>query len=216
MQKIFSLLTVGVVICLLAACDMSTPSNMNVSKISVKESFVTKTFDAYNFDEAEANRIAKDYMNNSRGSMTITVSYLADKNDTNKVTARKNAKVFKSNFFKLGVENVSITVVPVTERKHAEKLVVSYKTLVASAPKECSSIIGLDGAETMFNADEYQFGCHTKTAISKMIVDPADLLGKSGSVDAESRRMGVTVERFKSGEANKPIKGFNASDIGVK
>ncbi len=216
MQKIFSLLAIVLIIGALSACDMSTPSQVNASKISVKENFVTKTFDVHRFDEAEANRLAQDIVQNGNSAMNLTISYLPDEYDANIEIAREDLAIFRGKFALRGVQNIEVVTVPVNRKSDAGKLIVSYKSLVASAPKECSSIIGLVGGENMDGMNGYEFGCSMKSAISKMVADPADLLGRSSSSPVESRRQGAVVENYKSGVPNEPLKGFNASDIGVR
>jgi hypothetical protein len=53
-----------------------------------------------------------------------------------------------------------------------------------------------------------------KTAMSRMIVDPSDMKGRAGTQNNDSRRLGATVETYKSGKPNEPMKGFQASKVG--
>ena len=198
----------------LSACDVTTPSMINTGKIRIKNQMVTKTFDVHNFDEAFANEIAQDVIRNGRSKMTLTLSYFAE-DRANRVIAEKSGQIFKQAFKDRGVYNVKIVTVPVDNKNSAGKLVVTYKSLVAEAPEECTRIIGSDGADSMEAVDKYQFGCNTKMTISKMVADPSDLLGKSGSSGVESRRSGATVENYKTGTPNNPMGGYQASNIGT-
>ena len=214
LQKIFSLLLIAAVAVSVSACDVSTPSKMNISKIRVKNQMVTETFDATRIDNGAINYFAENFKKNGSGKMTLTVSYL-DGDRSLRVQAEKNGAMYKKAFQKRGVSNVSVVTVPIEDKQYADKLVVSYQALVALAPKNCASMPGHSGSDNLEGIDNYKFGCNTKMIMSKMVADPSDLLGKSGKGDIESRRAGATVESYKAGTPNEPIGGFNASSIGT-
>ncbi|MCE9508442.1 MAG: CpaD family pilus assembly protein [Alphaproteobacteria bacterium] len=198
----------------LSACDVTTPSQMMTQKIRIKDHIVTQTLDAGRIDPARLNVIADDFTQKaSNRKMALTVSYLAGDAKREGV-ARKQGNAYKKAFEQRGVAGISVATVPLADKQYAGKVVVTYKVQAALAPKDCKNIPGYQGADDLDAADQYQFGCNMKTAVSRMIADPSDLLGKGGTQDNDSRRSGAVVETYKSGKPNQPMKGFQASQVG--
>jgi type IV pilus biogenesis protein CpaD/CtpE len=211
--RLVSLAAALVTVLALSACDVSTPSQVTTEQIRLKDKMVTEVLDARHVDAARINVIADEFMHKAKGGMTLTVSYLFG--DFSAMdAAQKQADVFKKSFEKRGVPNVSVVIVPMAEQQYADKVVVTYKALLALPPKNCRRIPGYEGSETLAEVDEYQYGCEMKTAMSRMIADPSDLNGKAGSQDNDSRRDGATVETYRSGKPNDAMKGYQASKIG--
>jgi type IV pilus biogenesis protein CpaD/CtpE len=199
----------------LSACDVTTPSQVTTQKIRIKDHIVTQTLDAGRIDPARLNVIADDFTRKaSNGKMTLTVSYLSG-DVRREGVARSQGNAYKKAFEQRGVSGVSVATVPIADKQYAGKVVVMYKAQSALAPKDCKNITGYQGADDMDAADQYQFGCNTKTAVSRMIADPSDLMGKGGTQNDDSRRSGAVVETYKSGKPNQPMKGFQASQVGA-
>lgn len=196
----------------LSAC-VSTPSTLNVDKMVVREKFVTKTFDVRSFSEADISSMANEIENKGLGSVNLNVSYLIDEPDS-RWEFKSIADKVKKSLIKKGIANVRVVDIPVDKPEQSGKLVISYKTKVAEAPEECTEMTGVHGAGDMEDASNYRISCGYKMNLSKMIADPSDLLGKADNENVESRRAGATVEKYKSGEANENLKGYQASEIG--
>jgi len=212
--KIFSLVIISLAVMGLSACDVTTPSRVNTGKIIIKNKMVVKTLDATRIDEAHVDAIASNFINTGNGQLTINMSYLTGKR-ARRVIAEKQGLSYKKAFKKSGDMNVSIVTIPVDNIKDAGKAIITYQALVAIPPKGCTPIVGNRGADTLKGSKAYKFGCNSRINLSKMVVNPTDLLGKDSKSKGDSRRLGATVEQYKSGTPNKRMGGFTASSIGT-
>ena len=205
----------GVVLAVLslAACELSTPSQIHTGKIRVTNQIVAETLDAKRIDAGRINVIADNFVQNGRGDMVLTVSYLND-DPKRAVEAAIQGNDYKAAFAKRGVSNISVETVGVQDRQYAGQVVATYPALVALPPKDCGRIPGYMGADDLEAGDNYKFGCETKAMLSKMVSNPSDLLGRAGTQDNDSRRSGILAEPYKAGTPNKPMTGFQASSIG--
>jgi len=212
-KKIITLASAVALSLSVTACDLSTPSRLNIGKITVSNKIVSKSFDLSKIDEPMIREMVDDIKTAGEDSATINISYFKG-DDSNMQLMMQEAKVVKEKFISFGVHNVSVVSIPVDEQRNIGKLVIYYKTKVAEAPDECTEMVGIKGAGDNTEMEDYSVGCSYKTAVSKMIADPDDLLGYEKASDIESRRVGATVEKYKAGVPNEKINGYSASDYG--
>ncbi|MBI3440776.1 MAG: hypothetical protein HY052_03060 [Proteobacteria bacterium] len=197
----------------LSACDVSTPSHVTTGKIQVHEQMVAKTLDAGHVDMASVSRIADHFIQTGKGEMVLTIPYLPGY-PSSADRAEQRGSDYKKAFRQRGVSAFSVVTVPVKDRKYMSKAVVTYSAMTATPSEGCSALPGGQGADNMETIDEYRFGCDMQTALSRMIVDPSDLLGKAGTQNNDSRRSGPIIDPYKAGTPNQQMKGYQASGIG--
>ena len=114
-----------------------------------------------------------------------------------------------------GAGALKVDLVAVTDPDMLGKAVVSYNVLAVQPPVGCERrLTGYQGADTLEDMHNYRIGCETRTAISKMIVNPEDLQGRAGTVSGDSRRQGTVTERYMGGEGMERLDTTNASGIG--
>jgi len=212
-MKNLRLTLVVIMVCGLAACNMSNKSSLDVGKIRVKEQYVTKSYDLYRFDNSLAKMIANEMIAQGENKVVLNISYLNGDAD-NKNLMMQEGKLIKNKFKEYGISDARLEAVPVDDNKNTGKLVIYYKSKVALAPAGCTDMVGINGAVDSETAEEYSVGCNSKMVFSKMIADPNDLLGETRYGEVDSRRAGATVEKYKTGEPNGDIQGVSASDIG--
>ncbi|MFH1158896.1 MAG: CpaD family pilus assembly lipoprotein [Pseudomonadota bacterium] len=199
----------------LSACDASLPSQVQTGKVRLREQIVTEVLDSSRVDPARVNVLADHVKRNGRGAVTLTVSWLSG--DARRAhVAERQGDAYKKAFEKRGVSGVHVATVPVADERYVNKVVVAYQALVALPSGDCGRITGYQGADNLEAIDQYKFGCETQMAVSRMIVDPSDLMGKAGAQDNDSRRAGASVEAYKAGTPNTPMQGFQASSIGTQ
>ncbi len=199
----------------LSACDVSTPSNISLSPIRLKDQDATVALDAAHVDADRVTALADDYMEKGRGPMSLVASYPANAGADAVSTARAQGAAWQKAFEKRGIDNVGLTLVPLAPGEPgAGTVVMHYRTLAALPPKNCTRLPGHNGADTMGVVYDYNFGCETQTAVSKMLVDPSDLDGKAGAQESEASRAAKVVEKHKAGTPNEQLKGFSASTVG--
>jgi pilus biogenesis lipoprotein CpaD len=201
------------IVLLLSACSMATPSQVRTGEIRIEDRMKTVNIDPSTLTADQAGMIAEDYQRNGRGKMAVVVSYVRA-NPAARIKAEQQSVKIAQVFAAKGVRNMKVNMVAVNTVNHAEQAVVSYMAVTALPPRNCTRMPGYNGSDTLDNAMDYSFGCETQTLVSKMIVNPEDLMGRDGTPDGESRRHGTIVERYKSGTRNTPLEGqINASDV---
>ncbi len=213
MKKLFSMAGILTMALSMSACDMSTPSHLQVNKMVLREKAVAKSLEADHVDMAGVAVIAHDYTNRGKGAMVLNVPYEAH-SDAAKKMAQGYGSSYQKAFIKSGVSDVSMVMVPVTDKNDAQKIVITYEALAALPADGCRRLPGHDGPDNMDAVDGYAFGCEMQLQMSKMIANPADLAGRAGVQDNDSRRSGPFTEPYKSGVPNKKIQGYSASGIG--
>lgn len=174
----------------------------------------TASLDAFYIDRIKLDGIINDYKVNGDGGPLRLVMAYTEKDNADRADAERRGRIYKETFAAQGVPGVDVDYVPVQDKQLRNHAVLSYTALQALPPEDCRSMTGYHGADTLEDVSTYSFGCETKSALSQMIVRPADLVGSSGLPDSESRRQGALVERFMSGQPNERMEGLGASEVG--
>lgn len=200
---------------LLPACkaevlDLTSPSSVHTGKIKVKDEMVTGTLSASHVDAARVSATAHGILRSEGREATLTIPYLPGDEDH----ARKIGNDYRELFASEGVAKLTVDFISVKDPEIAKEAVIVYRALVAAPSAACKSLPGKNGGEIMQDAADYEFRCETQAVVSKMVSDPADLLGRSGSAEGDSRRAGTLQEHHASGTPNDPLKGMSASKVG--
>ncbi len=197
----------------LSACNMTTPSQLKTGDIRVHTDMKTVALSAVQVDGHAVSQIAEDYRTNGRSQPRITMPYIAGQ-PLSQVAAEKQAADYKRAFAAQGISEVKTDLVAVTDAAYSKTAVVSYNTRQALPPEDCRRITGYQGADTRSDVEKYGMGCEVKTAISRMIVRPDDLLGRDGTEPDDSSRQGAKVQDYKDGKKNEKLDGIQATTIG--
>ena len=209
----FSLVGLFSAVLLLSACDMTTPSQVETGHIRLQENMKTVTVHPAAPDAAAVSKIAEDYKRNARGKMAMIIPYKAGQ-PAEELQAKRYGSQWQQTMAKAGVKEMDVNYVGVEDPQFLSRAVISYPSLQAMPPEGCRRLTGYQGADSIEDVYDYRMGCETKTAISKMIVDPEDLLGRDSNANSEARRQGAVVENYMSGTPNEPLEGGRASDVG--
>ena len=196
----------------LSACDVTTPSDINTSKLKIKDQIVAETLSASQVDLKSVAAIAPKVLRNGNRELTLTVPYLPG----GEAWARDLGEAYGNAFVKQGVRHVSVALLAMTDPQDTKKIVATYQALVAKQAEDCSRIPGYQGPVGMDNYNGYQYGCETQGQLARMIADPTDLLGKKAPSEADSRRNGAIIEPYMAGTPNQPLQGMSASSIGAQ
>lgn len=198
----------------LSACDVSVPSQLETGHMRLAEETRSVALPAAKPDAAVARRVAADFRDNGRGDIHLVMPYRSG-DPLHETQARRLGKEWQVAFAKGGAGAVKVEYVGMTDAALLDRAVVSYNVLAALPPAGCGQrLTGYQGGDTMEDLQNYRIGCETRTAFSKMIVNPEDLQGRSGSEPGDSRRQGTVAERYMSGEPMEPLDATSASGIG--
>jgi type IV pilus biogenesis protein CpaD/CtpE len=198
---------------LLTGCDMTTPSQVETGHIRLQENMKTVTVHPAAPDAAAAARIAEDFKRNARGKMAMVIPYKAGQ-PAEELQAKRYGNQWKETLAKAGVREMDVSYVGVEDPQFLSRAVISYPALQALPPDGCRRLTGYQGADSIEDVHNYRIGCEVKTAVSKMIVDSEDLMGRESGTASEARRQGTVVEGYMSGTPNEPLEGGRSSDIG--
>lgn len=198
---------------LLSGCDMTTPSQVETGHIRLQEDMKSVTVNPVKADARQVLSIADEYKRVSRGKMSMVIPYQKG-SPAEEVKARRQGRDWQQHFAKEGIHTLDVSYVGVEDPRLLSQAVISYPALQAHAPEGCRRLTGVYGADSLEDVHAYRMGCETKSAISKMIVHPEDLLGRGNTEKADSRRAGTVVEGYLSGTPNEPLDGGRASDVG--
>lgn len=197
----------------LGACTMTTPSQVEVDRLTIKEGYTTSTVMRDEINMAYWGTVADDYGRNSQGPLNIYVAYPSGVMGAN-VVADRLSKEYKAALVGRGLHAVNSYIVPIENLDESNRVIISFKSLKADVPEDCPSMTGRYGSETLYDAREYKIGCENMRYTAKMVSDPADLLGRSITRDADSRRAGKLVERYRIGEEFEALESSSTSDVG--
>lgn len=197
----------------LAACDMTVPSQLETGHIRLSEQTRSLVLDAGKPDEAAARQAAKAFAQNGRGGQQLLVPYLGG-DPLQETSARKSGAAWQALLAKNGMPDVQVDYVAVEDAALLKRAVLSYNVLSAQAPDGCvQRLTGYQGGDTLEDMHSYRIGCETRTALSKMIVNPEDLRGRDGTAPADSRRQGIVAERHMSGEKSEALDTSSTSSV---
>jgi len=92
---------------------------------------------------------------------------------------------------------------------------VSFDTVQAQAPSDCTTMPGLEKNTTTRFIDDYKFGCSVETMVARQIARPSDLEGVSGLDDKDGgRRETNIVESYAAGEPQPDLESIGRSELG--
>lgn len=185
----------------LAACTMTTPSQLRTGQVQLEENAAVYTYPLANVSDAQLRSIARDHAARGRGDAVVTVSY-PQGNTQARSAAQSSMRHVLGVLQGAGMKNTTVDYVAVSDPQLAGQAVFSYPALYARAPDHCKRIPGYQGAGSLDDIEDYQVSCESKSILSRMVARPADLLGNDGKGMGTGRRAGAVVETYQSGEPN--------------
>lgn len=187
---------------ILAACNMTTPSQLRTGQIQMKEDVSTYSYPLKDVSAAQLRSIARDHAARGYGPASITVSYLGS-HARARQDAQKDMREILSVLQSEGMTSAKVDYVAVNDATLAGQAVFSYPALHAQAPDHCKRMPGYQGGESLEDMQDYQISCESKDVLSRMVARPADLLGNDGKGMGTGRRTGAVVETYQAGEPNE-------------
>ncbi len=193
-----------------SACDPVIPSRVNTAEMRVRRQVITKTIDAQQLDENSVAVLSESILQNGNPEVSLTMPYMHGRY----ATAVKMGAAYRRAFAARGVTHFSVAPVIVDDLRDTRDAVLSYHGLVALPSASCTQMPGHEGATNLKDAETYQYGCATQIELGREIANPADLLGQAPRTQFNSRRNGAIIDNYMKGTPNKPLQGYQASNIG--
>ena len=192
--------------------DLTEPSWTSPHRVQVREHRFVKEAALSEVSDAFFSGTASHYRRYGSGPLVLSVTYDPNLKGGMSMAASDKAAHFVSELRGKGVRDVKIDLLPVKGAGRDGKLIVSYTSYTAHAPKDCGVLPGLADTEIAYDRD-YKLGCSVETLLARQIVRPRDLLGV-GSVDSttDGRRAANISEGYRTGAQNEPLEGESASE----
>jgi type IV pilus biogenesis protein CpaD/CtpE len=201
----------------LSACEMSSPSRINMSPITVEEELKLTTVPVDQFDQDAAAAIAADYDRYGQGPVRVLVLY-----DPSQPALRAEQQAAEKGLLleDAGIRTVEVNALPVSDSTKVGVVMIDYTRLTAKVPLGCTSHPG-DGHEAIANNedgyfDDYRFGCGVDQYLVGQVARPADFLGQDTMDKAAADRAAAGLDKYRSGEDFGDLKGTNASELTTK
>lgn len=195
-----------------SGCDMTTPSQVSINKIRVRDKTFTQTLNADHVDKLQVASAAQDILHSGSSDAALLMPYA----EGGESKAWRIGNAYKKAFEARGITHLTLNVVPMEKGQPVKEAVLSYEGLTALAPADCERMLGYQGGDTLQNADAYRYGCETEANLSKMVANPSDLLGTAPHAKGDSKRNGAIIDSYMTGKPNQQLKGMTASTIGAQ
>ncbi len=194
------------------ARDLSEPSWISGNSVQVQEHSFVEEVALSDVTNEFVSKTAKHYNKYGGGPVNLSVTYNPNIKGSSSIKASGTAAKIAASFRSKGVRDVEIDVLPVGDQGQDAKLILSYTSYTAHAPKDCGVLYGFDDNKNNINRD-YEMGCTIETVMARQIARPKDLLGV-GSVNptTDGRRSGNIVETYRTGAPNEALDGLSASE----
>lgn len=204
----------------LSGCELYDPvveTQLYPVQMRLQQDISSQTFSVdQEIDEDALQHIVERYNKAGEGPVTLTLRFKEGDAAQARKAAAKGAE-YKKLLKKMDIKHTTVSMQPMPQfRQAAPEITLSYHAWQASRPVGCNPgrIPGYYGAEGAEPMSKYKMGCETETYLSRMVSNPKDLKGTSGTGHGESRREGPLLENYKTGVPNEPLEGFQASDLG--
>lgn len=197
----------------LAGCEMSAPSQINVSPIEVREQPYNDTIPVGSFSADTAKLIGENYRRFGQGPVDVTVTYAAGASETKaKNQAARVAGLLRGE----GVADVVVSTLPVNDRDQVDQLMLNYVQVSAHPPRECGDHPADTRADIAGNengrVENYRFGCGIDTYIAQQVARPKDLAGTDTLAPATADRYSNALKGYRDGKDYKKLDSKNASE----
>jgi type IV pilus biogenesis protein CpaD/CtpE len=212
MRTPFTVLTLGLSLFSLAACEMYAESHVNDRRMQVREERLVDEVPTARLNQDYVGRIAQDYSQNGRGAVDLTVTYDPTSKTNTAMHAGDEAARLARTFRKEGMTDINTSVLPVRDQGAESMTIIAYTSYQAAAPKNCGVMPGYK--DTVLEVDpSYKIGCTVESTFAQQIADPSDLLGDAElSTYRDGQATAFSVNGYRTGAQNEPLDGVTASD----
>ncbi len=198
----------------LMGCEMTSPSRVNISPITVEEHRQEKFLSIESVTPDLIQDLAEHYSQYGKGPISVLVLYPAGGAEN---MAQKNANHIANMLREAGLPIVQTETMPVSDPLKSGHVRIEYISLKAHAPKGCSPHPADSRPDVRASEDglfpDYRFGCGVDSYIAGQVARPADLLGKSDIDAAAGERGSAQLKDYREGKPFKELKGLNASEL---
>lgn len=200
---------------MLAACQQSTPSMMNTSRVELSTQTGIDQVPVSRVNDGYLSALASQYGRYGEGPIDLTISYDPSSKSYTAMKAVNQLASFSETLGRKGLSNVTTSTLPVNGQGEP-MLMVAYDMVTASAPSDCGAMEGLYDNKTSRNVGDYRFGCGVEQMLARQISRPADLRGRGTADMADGRRATNVSEAYRgvtTEHVGEELESFERKDI---
>ncbi len=191
----------------LQACspDMYKAGTLTPHRAQIVEGHYHKKYDLLRSNNLNYTDIQNHYMEYGEGSVQLVGFH--DHTNSSQALVKNSLSQLRHYLQSQGLD-VESELLPLQGQN---SLSVSYQTIEATGPKDCTTMAGYSHTDIGNNAD-YNIGCTVEALIARQVSNPRDLLGKDDMDETHHARSSVNIiNAYSTGEQNQPLGGYQAS-----
>lgn len=178
-----------------ACAPQNIPSMMNESKPQLNNETHLSQVAIAKVNAGYIRALAEDYRRFGADSMHLGLVYDPHSRQYTAMKAFEDLARIKDQLAKNGVRDVRAETIKIEGSEPV--LMVTYDTVHATAPENCSLLPGLDNNVTTRFIGDYKFGCSVDTMLANQIYRPADLAGNDQFDPGDGRRAANVTEYYR-------------------
>ena len=194
----FLLALAGVSALSLSACSMDMPTKMTESRIELSTEQYSQSYDVATLNDANFDAMADHYVRSGSSQAEVIVAYDPYSKKNTAMKANDQLARIKTELSTRGITDLKGSTLAIDHSGDSSEMIIGYESVTAGV-NDCRMMPGY--ATNHMDADfDYKLGCSVQTLMAKQVAHPADLAGRAPDTDADGRRTGAVVERYRSGE----------------
>ena len=195
----------------LSACSLHEPTRVTQNQIQAVKGHHEEMVDFRALDENARRHLAQDFEKFGNSPLDIMMTFNPSSRVTTASKARHDLNHLVADLQRHGARNIRADLMPVNDGTDYARVMISYASVSAAAPKDCPALNGLDNREISVD-DDYRFGCGRDTIFARQIAKPKHLLGNDNDSGlSEGRRAANTVEAYRTGVPNAALGGESST-----
>lgn len=208
----------GVVSFTLSACgyNLHSASEVNQNRVEITKSKSEQFYSLSLLGDRNLRLIAGDYYGHGENGVDITMLYNPKSKHMKSMEAMRAGAQISKKLRIFGVNDVRVSILPVSVYDENQSVIVSYDRYSAGKPKDCKSMAGFGGVGINVTKEDrnrgYKYGCEIENLISKQIARPKDLLGNDKMSPANGRRLSNMYDSYIDSSPNEQLSGETATE----
>ena len=196
---------------LMMACTQTTPSMMNTSSVELSREMVVEQIALDDINDPVLNQIASHHLKTGDGALELTMTYDPTSRSFTAMNALHELKNIHNALQYKGVRDMTTQTLAVPDGNPS--LMVSYDTVLAHTPSDCTSMPGLENNLTDRDLGQYKFGCGVESMLARQIARPSDLQGNAGLGKRDAAREAGVIRDYAAGVPSEPLQGIEREDL---
>ena len=202
-------LTAVSALCLGGCTQMDMPIYFTGQRAQLVEENHAQTYEVASLSAAHFDEMADHYNRYGSGQAEVIVGYDPRSKKNTAMRATDNLHRISNELSQRGVKNIKGSIQALEGIGDRSEMIIGYTSVMADGPEGCEMMPGYDTTHAEIMPD-YQLRCTVETMAARQVAHPEDLAGRTYDTQADGRRTGIAVERYRAG-ALPPLSGTYSS-----